>query len=130
MEEEKNNFKIPIVKIFYSIIDFFQKMTTTYLIRKIIKPKNPDLVKKIVTFVNIFWFFLIILEAFFKYTNTFIIILMVFRLWEISVINIWIFIFRQSASKIQNSNDNENNIRLFILLLFQYFTIILIFACI
>lgn len=130
MAEEKNNFKIPIVKISYFIIDFFQKITTTYLIRKIIKPKNPDLVKKIVTFVNVFWFLLIILELFFKYTHPLVVILMVFRLWEISIINIWMFIFKQGASKSQNTNDDENNIRLFILLLFQYFTIILIFSCI
>lgn len=106
-------------------------MTTTNLIRNTIVAENAEeTTQRLATFANLSWLIFITLELIFKWTHPIVIILMVFRLWEIVVINIWIFVFKQGASKSENTEDIENNVRLFILLLFQYFTIILMFASI
>lgn len=89
MKAEKNNFKIPIVKVCYAIVDFFQKMTTTNLIRNTIVAENAEeTTQRLATFANLSWLIFITLELVFKWTHPIVIILMVFRLWEIVVINI------------------------------------------
>lgn len=129
MVEKTPKFKIPIVNILYIIINFLQLITTTSLFW-LNRKKNPDLFKKFVTFVNLFWFSFVILVLFFKWTHPIIVFLIIFRLWEIFIINVFMFLFRQGASKSADTDDYENNLRLFILLVFQYITMILIFAAI
>ncbi|MDP4146977.1 MAG: ion channel [Bacillota bacterium] len=128
---QKNEFKIPLIRLLYAVISFFQLLTTTFLIKYLSeKYKKSNIGMGIVTFVNLFWFAFIIITIVFDWGNINIIYLMIFRLWEIFIINIWLFIFRQGASKVEHTEKSENNLRLFILLLIQYFTMMLIFSLI
>jgi hypothetical protein len=128
MATKQESFKIPLVRVSYTIVNFLQYITTTYLIKKFVdKGKTKNLFKSIVSGVVLFWLVFALLVLVFKSTF-FIRILFIFRLWEVLIINTWMFLFRQAASKVSNTESSENDIRLFILLVFQYITIILFYA--
>jgi hypothetical protein len=128
MATKKESFEISLVQVSYAIINFLQYITTTSLIKKFIdKDNTKDLFKSIVTGVVLSWSVFALLVLIFKST-LFIRILFILRLWEILIINTWMFLFRQTASKVSNTESYENDIRLFILLVFQYITIILMYA--
>ena len=124
--------KLPLVKLLYSIINFLQCYTTStgYLRKRgIITPKR----KWAITLINFIWLTFALVLSFFQVANRtlgwFLLACSIFRLWEILIINVWLFVFKQSAMKPnKTANDQENDIRLFILLIIQYASVVFLYS--
>lgn len=125
---ENEQYKLPSVRIAFKIVDVLQTYTTiTGILRKfgIIKPKH----KWANTAINYTWMLAFVVLFPFIKESWVLVTLASIRLYETLIINTWMFIFRQSAKKPNNTTtDLENNIRLFILLLVQFMTTVILYA--
>lgn len=83
-----------------------------------------------ITFVS-FWVILTFIFSFalnyFLKNSLLVNIFNFYRIFEIFVINLWMFLFRQGATTTYKSNK-EDDIRLFVQLIVQYLTVILCFS--
>ena len=126
---DHNNFILPITKNAFCIMTFLQnRMTITGYFRR-----KGLLNERVRTLNNLIWLFLssqfVIVSAFnSKLFMSIILIFPIYRLWEILIINIWMFVFVQGSEKPERCTALEANVRLFILLMVQYTTIVLIYS--
>ena len=126
---KNKSFILPITKNTFRIVDFMQdRLTITGHLRR-----KELLSERVRTLNNLVWLFISTVLALSKPYSCnvlmfFILTLPIYRLWEIFIINIWMFVFLQSAEKPNRCTSLEANVRLFILLMVQYATIILMYA--
>lgn len=127
----KNEFKGIFVKLFYWIVNFLQTIFTASGHFRIwmygfgLRSKF----KGFVTLWVITTFFILIWLNDTNATSKLTLFLNGFRLWEIFIINFWMFLFMQGATSPKaKMKDKESDIRLFLLLVIQYFTVVICFA--
>ncbi len=122
----KNSFVRIIYKIFFNLQNY---LTLSSFIRSLFYFTGNK--KKFPNFVPI-WIFLwligIIILYFLNVSNAIVLSFFIYRLWEILIVNFWMFLFQQTSQSISASGDKEDNIRFIFLLIIQYFTLIFCFA--
>jgi DNA polymerase III subunit epsilon len=120
------------VRLLYKIIFYLQNYLTisSYVKTFMYRRGNKKLFHRIIVPSWVFiWFFGVIILYFLSANNWITIILFLYRLWEIFIINLWMFVFQRSSQSISVSiKEEENTIRFIFLLIIQYFTIVFCFA--
>lgn len=124
-----NNLTSKFIKSLYYIFNILQIFTTiTGHIRIILY--SQDKKASLRSFLN-FWvcttFIFSIIANIYLNETYFTVFFNYYRIYEIVLVNLWLFLFRQGATSITRC-ENEDNIRLLILLIIQYLTIIICFA--
>ena len=131
LDYESRKYENPFVRIIYKIFFNLQNyLTISSFIRSIFyftgnKKRFPNFIP--------WWIFLwligIIILYFLNVNKAIILFIFIYRLWEIWIVNIWIFIFKRSSQPISATRAyEEKNIRFIFLLVIQYVTIIFCFA--
>ena len=130
LNNESSKYENYLVRFLYKIFFYLQNYATiTGYIRSIFyflgkKKKFPNFVA--------YWIILLLIAIVILYllnvNNVIVLSIFIYRLWEILIVNFWMFLFRQRAQSISTSANNENNIRFIFLLIIQYFTLIFCFA--
>ena len=127
----KNEFEGIFVKLFYWIVNFLQTIFTASGHFRIwmygfgLRSKF----KGFVTLWVITTFFILIWLNDIHATSKLTLFLNGFRLWELFIINFWMFLFMQGATSPKvEMKEKESDIRLFLLLVVQYFTVVICFA--
>lgn len=124
---DKREYESTFVNLVYLIVDFLQEhLTITSYIKKLIKKGKNDFFGIFLELWAMFWFVLVLILNFFD-IKWLMVMIFAYRIWEILLTNFYLFIFKQGATKKVNSNE-ENEIRLLLLLMIQYFSIILCFS--
>ena len=122
----ENSFVRIIYKIFFNLQNY---LTISSFIRSLFYFTGNK--KKFPNFVPI-WIFLwligIIILYFLNVSNAIVLSFFIYRLWEILIVNFWMFLFQQKSQAISASGNKEDNIRFIFLLIIQYFTLIFCFA--
>ena len=122
----ENSFVRIIYKIFFNLQNY---LTISSFIRSLFYFTGNK--KKFPNFVPI-WIFLwligIIILYFLNVSNAIVLSFFIYRLWEILIVNFWMFLFQQKSQSISASGNKEDNIRFIFLLIIQYFTLIFCFA--
>lgn len=127
---ESNEYRNRFVSFLYNVFFYLQNYTTfTGYIRSIFyfpgnKKKFPDFISLWI----IIWLILVVALYFLNVNNVIIIFIFIYRLWEILIVNFWIFLFQRRSQSISTSRNEEDNIRFIFLLIIQYFTLIFCFA--
>lgn len=131
LDYEINEYENSFVRFLYIIFNFLQNyLTISSFARSFFY-----YIGKRENFHNIFipswifgWLIGIIVLYFTNLNNIIVVIFYSYRLWEIFIVNIWMFIFRRRSQSISVFRKKENNIRFIFLLIIQYFTLIFCFA--
>jgi len=122
----ENSFVRIIYKIFFNLQNY---LTISSFIRSLFYFTGNK--KKFPNFVPI-WIFLwligIIILYFLNVNKAIVLSFFIYRLWEILIVNFWMFLFQQKSQSISASGNKEDNIRFIFLLIIQYFTLIFCFA--
>lgn len=125
----ENKYSLPLVKLSYYFLNVLQNVTTvtghTRILLYALK-KNQKL-KSFVSFWVLGSFVISIFGNIFFASTLQMVAFNYFRVYEIFLINFWMFVFRQGATK-ATGDIQENDIRLFLLLFVQYFTVIFCFS--
>ncbi|MHA1499632.1 MAG: exonuclease domain-containing protein [Promethearchaeota archaeon] len=128
---ESNKYEDCFVRFIYNIFFFLQKYPTiSSLIRSVcyyIK-KEKCFHKCIIPLWVCSWLIGIIVLYFTNLNNIIVVIFYSYRLWEILIVNLWMFLFPRESQSISKSRNEENNVRFIFLLIIQYFTLIFCFA--
>ncbi len=124
-----NEFESSFVKGFYYVINTLQVvMTISGHVRIWMYALGAKTKFKAFVAYRVILIFLLLLFLNFQFNNSkFVLFLNFFFVWEIFIINFWMFLFRQSANPAYN-NVKEDNIRLILLLFIQYGSTIISFA--
>ena len=133
---ESNEYRNRFVSFLYNVFFYLQNYTTfTGYIRSIFYfPGNKKISgnkKKFPDFISlwiIIWLILVVALYFLNVNNVIILFIFIYRLWEILIVNFWIFLFQRRSQSISTSRNEEDNIRFIFLLIIQYFTLIFCFA--
>jgi len=136
LDYESNEYRNCFVKFLYNVFYYLQNYTTlTGFIRSIFYfPGNKKISgnkKKFPGFISL-WIIicLIVIVALYllNVSNIIVLFIFVYRLWEILIVNFWMFLFQRKSQSISVLRNKENNIRFIFLLIMQYFTLIFSFA--
>lgn len=130
LDYESRKYENPFVRIIYKIFFNLQNyLTISSFIRSIFY--FTDNKKRFPNFIP-WWIFLwligIIILYFLNSYKAIILFIFTYRLWEMLIVNLWMFLFQRRAQSISTTRDEENNIRFIFLLIIQYFTLIFCFA--
>ena len=130
LDYESKKYENSFIRIIYKIFFILQNyLTISSFIRSLFYFKGNK--KKFPNFVPI-WIFLwligIIILYFLNVSNAIVLSFFIYRLWEILIVNFWMFLFQQKSQSISASGNKEDNIRFIFLLIIQYFTLIFCFA--
>jgi len=133
LDYKKNKYENSFVRFLYDVFYFLQNyLTISSFIRSFsYYIKKRDFCHAIIIPLWVFgWLAGIIIFYFINLNKMIIIIFYIYRLWEILIVNIWMFIFLRGSQSISASKNEEDNIRFIFLLVMQYFTLIFSFAVI
>ena len=133
LDYKSNKYKNSFVRFFYDVFYFLQNyLTMSSFIRTFFYYiKKRDFCHAIIIPLWVFgWLAGIIIFYFINLNKMIIILFYIYRLWEILIVNIWMFIFLRGSQSISASKNEEDNIRFIFLLIMQYFTLIFSFAVI
>lgn len=130
LDYESRKYENPFVRIIYKIFFNLQNyLTISSHIRSLFyftgnKKRFPNFIP--------WWIFLwligIIILYFLNSYKAIILFIFTYRLWEMLIVNLWMFLFQRRAQSISTTRNEENNIRFIFLLIIQYFTLIFCFA--
>ena len=124
-----NPHSLPIVKISYFLCNFLRLITFTGVIRLLLLVTNFYKESSFRSFVSVksllLFPILIISNMVFKPDSEYFFWFNCYILWDVFIINVWIFLFQQSGKSLSEKDDD---IRLIILLFFQFLAVVTAFA--
>ena len=130
LDYESRKYENPFVRKTYKIFFNLQNyLTISSYIRSLFyftgnKKKFPNFI----TCWIILLLILIVILYLLNVNNVLVLFIFIYRLWEILIVNFWIFLFQRKSQSISTSRNEEDNIRFLFLLIIQYFTLIFCFA--
>ena len=130
LDYEINEYKNSFVRSLYIVFFYLQKYVTfsSYIRSCFYFKKNKKYFHNCFTPLWVCSWLIGIIILYFLNINKVIIIFVLYRLWEILIVNLWMFLFKQGSQSISSSGNKEDNIRFIFLLIIQYFTLIFCFA--
>lgn len=127
---ESNKYEDCFVKYIYNIFFYLQKYLTisSFARSYYYSRKNERYFHKYFVPLWVCSWLTGIIILYFLNINKVIIYFILYRLWEILIVNLWMFLFQGKSQSISKSRNEENNVRFIFLLIIQYFTLIFCFA--
>jgi DNA polymerase III epsilon subunit-like protein len=130
LDYESSKYENCFVRFMYKIFFYLQNYTTiSGYIRSIFYFSGNK--KKFPNFITC-WIILLLIVIIILYllnvNNAIVLFIFIYRLWEILIVNFWMFLFQRRSQSISASRNEEDNIRFIFLLIIQYFTLIFCFA--